>query len=189
MKLAQGSPTYILQVSFLVLGLSIQYVDCLPFNTPFSSAQPPVISSWKNPKKKREYISQDFQTPLSNWSGETGDSALRQVQYLASKVAESTAATEGRKKAKSDSKSVAGTGGRVYNNAKYNGGASKAQSSRNLQPDAPSVSSNLKQEDQVWTALANLELDSKTGKSVICKFGQETPKLIFALFIRHSANA
>jgi hypothetical protein len=162
MKLAQGSLVYILQVSFLVLGLSIQCVDCFPFNTPFSSAQPPVIASLKNPKKKREDVSQDFQTPLRSWSGETGDSALRQVEYLASKVAESTAAAEGRKKTKPDSKSATGTGGLVYSNVKYNGGSSKVQSSPALQPDAQVVSPNSKQEEQVWTSLANLELDSKT---------------------------
>ena len=162
MKLAQGSPLYILQVSFLVLGLSIQCVDSFPFNTPFSSAHSPVITSWKNPKKKRDYISQDVQTPLRSWSGATGDSALRQVEYLASKVAESTAAAEGRKKTKPDSKSVTGTGGRVYSKVKYNGGASKAQSSVILQPDAQGISRNSKQEEQVWTSLANLELDSKT---------------------------
>jgi hypothetical protein len=161
MKLAQGSPVKILQVSFLVLGLSIQCVDCFPFNTPFSSAQPPVIASWKNPKKKREHISQDFQTLRRSWSGVTGDSALSQVEYLASKVAESTGAAEGRKKTKPYSKYVAGSGGRVYNNVKSNGGASKVQSSTTPQPDAQDISPNSKQEEQVWTSLANLELDSK----------------------------
>lgn len=138
-----------------MLGLSIQCVDCFPYTTPFSSAEPPEVASWTNPKKKREY---NIQTPLKNWSGGTGDSALRQVEYLASKVAESTVAAEGRKKTKPDSKSA----GRVYNNVKYNGRASKVQSSTILQPDAQEISQSSKQEEQVWTSLANLELDSKT---------------------------
>ena len=95
-------------------------------------------------------------TPLEDWSSRAGDSALQQVQYLASKVAEST----GDDKTVAPSKSVAGTGGVVYNNVKYNKGAAASKSSSELKPDM-ALSPNSKREEQVWTALANLELDSK----------------------------
>lgn len=101
------------------------------------------------------------QNPYSEFSGLAGESALQQVQFLASKVAESTAAAErGEKKtvSKDDSRFVRGTGGTIFNNNKYNTGKRvgfKATNSDTLQ-----VSSDSTNSDQVWTALANLELDS-----------------------------
>ena len=103
-------------------------------------------------------------SPWSDWSAKTGDSALRQVQFLASKVAESTAAAEEEKfVGKQGPKSVRGIGGVVYNNPEFNRGVL-----RNEEGDGTSIlnptleiSMNAKREEQVWTALANLELDSK----------------------------
>jgi hypothetical protein len=114
---------------------------------------------------------------LSDWSSRAGDSALRQVQVLASKVAESTAAGEGAKMiktkdkmmTKSASKMVQGIGGAVYNNPEFNRNMDDTgEYSRNVDDEDDSiVTPNLemrtggKREDQVWVALANLELDSK----------------------------
>jgi hypothetical protein len=99
------------------------------------------------------------------------------VQVLASKVAESTAAGEGAKMiktkdkmmTKSASKMVQGIGGAVYNNPEFNRNMDDTgEYSRNVDDEDDSiVTPNLemrtggKREDQVWVALANLELDSK----------------------------
>jgi len=122
----------------------------------------------------------------SDWSSRAGDSALRQVQMLASKVAESTAASEeksgiprsSRRKRRSkssattSSKMVGGIGGVVFNNPEYNrnmdentaGGAiykrMQTDNESILNPDLEVLAGG-KREDQVWVALANLELDSK----------------------------
>ena len=109
-------------------------------------------------------------SPLEDWSGKTGDSALRQVQFLASKVAESTAAGEqtSRYIDKAGSKFVRGTGGVVYNNPEFNRGmgSNDGESSSTLNPNME-IKLNSKREDQVWTALANLELDSKFSWAII----------------------
>jgi hypothetical protein len=103
---------------------------------------------------------------LSDWSLRAGDSALRQVQRLASKVAESTAAAEeestmtrNTKLTKGADKMVQGIGGAVYNNPEFN---------RNMDENEGTVmntnideGSGTKRQDQVWVALANLELDSE----------------------------
>ena len=101
----------------------------------------------------------------SDWSAEAGDSALRQVQFLASKVAESTAAGEkvGKVVGKRGPKSVRGTGGVVYNNPEFNRGVlldNESGESSILNPNLE-IKVNSKREEQVWIALANLELDSK----------------------------
>jgi hypothetical protein len=106
------------------------------------------------------------QSSWSEWSAKTGDSALRQVQFLASKVAESTAAGEkkGKVVGKRGRRSVRGTGGVVYNNPEFNrgplGDADESDESSILNPSLE-IKVNSKREEQVWTALANLELDSK----------------------------
>ncbi len=109
-----------------------------------------------------------YTTPLSDWSAKTGESALRQVQFLASKVAETTAAADDEKLVekfvgKGGSKSVRGIGGVLYNNPEYNRSVMRneeGESSSLLDPTLE-ISMNAKREEQVWTALANLELDSK----------------------------
>lgn len=111
-------------------------------------------------------------SPLGEWSAKTGNTALRQVQFLASKVAESTAAAEDKGTkfvGKNGPKSVRGIGGVVYNNPEFNRGVlsgDEASSSGNsiLSPSLE-ISTSAKREEQVWTALANLELDSKSRKS------------------------
>jgi hypothetical protein len=105
-------------------------------------------------------------TPLRDWSGKTGDKALSQVQFLASKVAGSTptgGSRNTRKKKKASTNSVAGTGGDAFAGYKSNIGA-PVKSSRAPDPSAisqskMSLSSN--QEEQVWNSLANLEFDSE----------------------------
>lgn len=105
-----------------------------------------------------------LKSSFSDWSSRTGDSALRQVQFLASKVAESTAAGEkaGKVVGKSGPKSVRGTGGVVYNNPEFNRGVlldnEKSDGDFILNPNLE-IRVNSKREEQVWTALANLELD------------------------------
>jgi hypothetical protein len=107
------------------------------------------------------------EAPPKDWIGKTGDAALRQVQSLASKVAESTAVADGRASKtvnRSDRKDGSGTGGLVYNNAQWNTqlaeGGGKAKTAALLQPSLE-ISSNAKREEQVWAALATLEVDSK----------------------------
>lgn len=67
---------------------------------------------------------------------------------------------------KAASKYVQGTGGVVYNNPEYNSGMSREQTADSsiLRPNLE-IESNAKREEQVWTALANLELDSKLFNS------------------------
>jgi hypothetical protein len=105
------------------------------------------------------------QSSWNDWSAKTGDSALRQVQNLASKVAESTAAGEkvGKVVSKRGRKSVRGTGGVVYNNPEFNRGVlgdDESGESSILNPSLE-IKVDSKREEQVWAALANLELDSK----------------------------
>ena len=143
----------VLQLALLTLRPSTKSAAAL-LQQGASSAHPFTASASKN------FSLRDWQTSLNGWSGKRGESMLQQVQYMASKVAESTAAADKRKKiSKSDSKSVAGTGGVVYNNIKYNRGA-PITPGESLTPNLE-LSANSKREEQVWTALANLELDSK----------------------------
>lgn len=101
-------------------------------------------------------------TGLSDWSSKAGDSALRQVQFLASKVAESTAAADGNKIITKDaSKTVRGIGGVVYNNPEYNKNMDQNYEVTSILNPNMEISTSAKREDQVWMALANLELDSK----------------------------
>lgn len=58
-----------------------------------------------------------------------------------------------------------GEGGGIFNNAEFNTLAQKAAVSKLKRSDL-AVSSSDKREEQVWTALANLELDSKYTKHV-----------------------
>lgn len=105
-----------------------------------------------------------------DWSAKTGDSALRQVQFLASKVAESTASGQkfGKMVGKRGPKSVRGTGRVVFNNPEFNRGIIVPDEESPSMSDEASILNpsleikvNSKREEQVWTALANLELDSK----------------------------
>jgi hypothetical protein len=103
------------------------------------------------------------QNPYSEFSGLAGESALQQVQFLASKVAESTAAAErGTKRktvSKDDSRFVRGTGGTIFNGRRLGGGKVMNKNNKN-DNTLLQVSSDSTNSDQVWTALANLELDS-----------------------------
>ena len=125
---------------------------------------------------------------FSSLSERAGNAALDNVQMLASKVAESTGGSRTissnsprgylrQSKArisKSDSATPGGTGGLVYNNKQYNTvtkeeavGQSTAPSTAQKPKESSSIAADLQvspssnKEDQVWTALANLELDSK----------------------------
>lgn len=140
---------------------------------PFSSVLSKDVPSVNGSQDKfeggiKEEEEEETQNPLSAFSEQTGETALRQVQFLASKVAESTAVAEGesRKKniSKSDSKEISGIGGVVYNNVNFNkkmAGSTAPIRPSILDPDLQ-VSTSAKREDQVWAALANLELDSKS---------------------------
>ena len=128
-------------------------------------------SSRSNEKNKSE---------LSSWSQTAGDTALRQVQFLASKVSESTETSV----EKNDGESMLGglrarvfgtvfgntrrKNKGVFDNAEYNEYLEKGTSQRLMLPDSssqrgsnrrPTVSSNSKRDEQVWAALSNLELD------------------------------
>ena len=110
---------------------------------------------------------------LSDWSMTAGDTALRQVQFLASKVAESTETAVETTRGETMLESVktrlrvgskrSSTG--VFNNAEYNDYTEKQptsqqqQSMPNSRRSRPQVSSNSKRDEQVWAALSNLELD------------------------------
>ena len=132
---------------------------------------------------------------IGMWPSAAGATALRQVQFLASKVSESTDAMDeskfslamrrqnrmqspnpgrktnsmtkrrqrkAREEANRERNSVdpVGEGGGVFNSEKYNEVAKKADKSKLKRSDLE-VSSSDRREEQVWTALANLELDSK----------------------------
>lgn len=129
----------------------------------------------------------DEQSHLTSLSELAGTSALDNVRMLASNLAESTGGSRTtsdksaggylrRAKAKiskSDSKSPRGTGGLVYNNEQYNTNTKDemeqavTKSPTKLSSTAETeivadleVSPSSNKEEQVWTALANLELDS-----------------------------
>lgn len=118
------------------------------------------------PKQSPSTSLGSFNAPVSDWSGKTGDTALRQVQFLASKVAESTAGAEEKKSkfvGKRGPTSVRGIGGLVYNNPEFNRGVRNEETTAESSILSPNleISTSAKREEQVWTALANLELDSK----------------------------
>jgi hypothetical protein len=80
-----------------------------------------------------------------------GDSALQQVQQLASSVAESTAAASVDRP-----NNVEGIGGPVYANGQYSSyGLMTPYPSSSVAARTPELPS-----EQVWRALANLERDS-----------------------------
>ena len=108
-------------------------------------SSPTVLTSYRSPV-------------LSEWSAKSGDTALRQVQFLASRFV-----------GIAEPKSVQGTGGMVYNNPEFNRGVLQNGEERAsiLSPNLE-ISTNAKREEQVWTALANLELDSKSSIGFTC---------------------
>jgi hypothetical protein len=125
------------------------------------------IESFKRIPKKMTTLKN---SELSDWSSRAGDSALRQVQFLASKVAASEGEkriARNKKNKKNASKAVRGIGGVVFNNPEYNRNMDDNELSSRLMYDEATMNSNLELrtgdqgEDQVWVALANLELDSK----------------------------
>lgn len=87
---------------------------------------------------------------LSDWSEAAGNSALRQVQLLASKVAESTAAGDDVELPHH----VAGTGGEVFSKE-----SKRARDKSSILRPTLEVTPRSKRQEQVWSALANLELD------------------------------
>lgn len=89
---------------------------------------------------------------LSDWSEEAGNNALRSVQRLASKVAESTAAGDG--DGLGNVQHVAGTGGEVFSKE-----SKRARDKSSILRPALEVTPRSKRQEQVWSALANLELD------------------------------
>ena len=133
-------------------------------------------------------LQNDKRNPFSRLSEQAGTSALDNTQTLASKVAESAGGSRVTsdqnpggylrrlkpKLSKSDSKNPGGTGGLVYNNTQYNTvtaeGVDKEVTESPSTTDTASdtekmadlkVSPSSNKQEQVWTALANLELDSK----------------------------
>lgn len=115
---------------------------------------------------------------MSAWSMTAGDTALRQVQFLASKVAQSTETAVDKNDVGEGmfgdlrSKLFKQTTKRnrsadVFNNAEYNEYTEKQQSEQkapntslqNTRKVRPQVSSSSKRDEQVWAALSNLELD------------------------------
>lgn len=124
---------------------------------------------------------QSTQTILGDWPGKTGEAALRKVQFLASKVAESTsAAEESKRNSKFSSKEGRGTGGNVFGNPQLNGerlekDGINAEVAKDMVIKTDSkrdkdmvIKPNSKREEQVWIALANLEIDSKIFVSGFC---------------------
>ena len=125
---------------------------------PFST----ILSSAANKQQNSANQVGTTTTVENSWAERTGESALFGVQYLASKVAESNAAYgDDKPVTKAGSLYVSGSGGNVYNNVNFN--MQKAGSTRSGTISRPNlkISSKLNQQDQVWTALANLELDSE----------------------------
>jgi hypothetical protein len=156
---------------FWLLTIAIVDVAISQYLVNAFSTRPPEVKSRRSDREGSSTTSTttstalsllDNQNPYSEFSGLAGESALQQVQFLASKVAESTAAAErGQKKktvSKDDSRFVRGTGGTIFNNKKYNTG--KRLGVKAMNDDTLQVSSDSTKSDQVWTALANLELDS-----------------------------
>jgi hypothetical protein len=70
-------------------------------------------------------------------------------------------ATEDRESPPDSNSKPAGESGGVFNNAEYNFLARENGSDRSLQRPNSEILSMSKREEQVWTALANLEIDSK----------------------------
>ena len=119
----------------------------------------------------------DPKDEMSAWSMTAGDTALRQVQFLASKVAQSTETAVDKNDVgegmfgdlrsrlfKQTTKRTRSAD--VFNNAEYNGYTEKQQSEKkslsslqNTRKVRPQVSSSSKRDEQVWAALSNLELD------------------------------
>jgi hypothetical protein len=157
MRILTCCPEFI-QVLLLLFGISAHPVTSLslsPFSSVLSSTELPVNGS-------RHKLQAENEGPLlSSWSEKAGESALRQVTFLASKVAESTEKGGATTFKKDDNVNVAGTGGVVYNNANFNKGAQKTGSTADLLRPNLEVTPKSMREEQVWTALASLELDSK----------------------------
>jgi hypothetical protein len=89
---------------------------------------------------------------LSDWSEAAGNSALRRVQSLASKVAESTASAD--EENIEIPQHVAGTGGEVFSKE-----SKRVRDKSSILRPALEVTPRSKRQEQVWSALANLELD------------------------------
>lgn len=150
-------------ITNLLLLSGILFHPVSSFSFPFSSAltEAKVEKSEEVPinGSRGSYEITEEPDVLSDWSEKLGENALLQVKYLASKVAESTAESEEYEATQKDSMKVAGTGGVLFNNANFNQSKQKTGSDL-LRPDFE-ISSNAKREDQVWKALANLEVDSE----------------------------
>ncbi|CAJ1954676.1 unnamed protein product [Cylindrotheca closterium] len=144
----------------LSLSFSIPTVQCL-FTSSITSAfdsknLPPRIIARRN--SGHHHGSVVRMSSLSDWSEQTGESALRQVQRMASKVAESKDvgyADVRDQDYENSPKNVAGTGGDVF---KQRSKQVLDQQSSVLRPNYQ-LSSRNKREEQVWSALKNLELD------------------------------
>ena len=116
----------------------------------FEQSQP--TQNVEGVQEDQDVISSKNQRTMSDWAEETGNSALRQVQALAAKVAEST---DGNYEEMNKSNAVAGTGGVVFQKGAEE---AKVPGSLLLSPNLE-VAVRSRQEEQVWSALANLEVD------------------------------
>lgn len=165
--------------------------------TPLSSETFTPQSAETLPKVSPQELQEEMSL-INYWPGEAGATALRQVQFLASKASESadamaesqySLATRRRNRMQSTNNSGSrstdnfrapprqqnrrrrksidpkGEGGGVFNNAEYNTVAKEAKVNKLKRSDLE-VSSTDRREEQVWTALANLELDSTCCLSV-----------------------
>jgi hypothetical protein len=166
------------RILFLILGTlahSVKSYSSSSFPTSKASTSLPRIAG----RGDSRLFVQSTQTFLGEWPGKTGEAALRKVQFLASKVAESTSAAEESKRNHKNSW-ARGTGGNVFDNPQVNGeniekddvnaGVAKDMVIKtNTKRDKDMViKPTSKREEQVWIALANLEIDSKIFVSDFC---------------------
>ena len=174
-----------LSSGYVVNGLPFSQPSSFTDSTPPWTAYP-TRAQRRSQMQQQNQDEADEENVFSSLSERAGNAALDNVQMLASKVAESTGGSRTissnsprgylrqakARISKSDSATPGGTGGLVYNNKQYStinkeeGGQSTAASAAPTTKESSSVAADLQvspssnKEDQVWTALANLELDS-----------------------------
>lgn len=152
-----------LSASYFLLVLSISFnfpaVQCF-----FASSATPLLDAKNLPSKIKTDRNVGHQSAtvrrmssLTKWSEQAGETALRQVQAMASKVAEDAEIKDvdvWDQVDKNIPKNTAGTGGDVFSKRTKQARDRSSLLHPNLQ-----LSSRNKREEQVWSALRNLELD------------------------------
>jgi hypothetical protein len=169
MKLSRSRLEYVFATTWLMGFVLVHEVYSLSFSSVLSGKDPSTVNVSLDTFESDQSAASNYyqgttqqqteRKSLSDWSEEAGINALRQVQTLASKVAESTdgnVVSDGT----TEYSAVAGEGGTVFSKisreARGNTGGSI------LRPNLE-VSPKSKRQEQVWSALANLELDSKVS--------------------------